>query len=51
MARAHLHGLAALLLIAGGLLFVLTDTVAAAAIGLVCIAAAGILMLLARGRS
>jgi len=51
MQRAHLHGLAALLLIAGGLLFVLTETIAPAALGLVCIAAAGVVLLLARRRS
>ncbi len=50
MTRQQLHGLAALLLIAGGGLFVFTDTVPPAIAGLACTAAAGLLLLLARYR-
>jgi membrane-bound ClpP family serine protease len=50
MTRAHLHGLAALLLIGGGALFIFTETVAPAVAGLGCTVAAGVLLIVARYR-
>ncbi|MDP7548410.1 MAG: hypothetical protein QGF20_14055 [Alphaproteobacteria bacterium] len=47
MTRQRLHGLAALLLIVGGGLFILTETVLPAIAGLACTVAAGGLLLLA----
>jgi len=47
MTRAHLHGLAALLLIAGGALFIFTETVAPAIAGLGCTVAAALLLVVA----
>ena len=46
MTRQQLHGLAALLLIAGGALFIFTETVAPAIAGLACTVAAALLLLL-----
>lgn len=46
--RQKLHGLSALLLIAGGALYILSDTVLAAAAGLALSVAAGIILLIAR---
>ena len=45
-----LHGLAALLLIAGGALFIFTDTLPPAFAGMACTVAAALLMLVARYR-
>ncbi len=47
MGKAHLHGLAALLLIAGGGLFMFTDTLPPAIAGMACTIAAAALMLFA----
>ncbi|MDP6343369.1 MAG: hypothetical protein QF578_04715 [Alphaproteobacteria bacterium] len=52
MSRRHkLHGLAAALLIAGGGLFIFTETVAPAVAGLACTVLAGVMLLLARDRA
>ncbi len=46
MTKQHLHGLAALLLIAGGALYIFTDTLPPAIAGMVCtLAAAGRMLL------
>ena len=50
MTRQQLHGLAALLLIAGGGLFIFTETLPPAIAGLACTAAAGLLLVQARYR-
>lgn len=47
MTRQHLHGLAALLLIGGGALFIFTETVAPAIAGFGCTVAAGLLLVIA----
>ncbi len=47
MTRQHLHGLAALLLICGGALFIFTETVAPAVAGLGCTIAAALLLVIA----
>ncbi|MDA1097448.1 MAG: hypothetical protein O2967_00570 [Proteobacteria bacterium] len=47
MTRQQLHGLAALLLITGGGLFIFTETVPPAVAGLACTVTAGLLLLLA----
>jgi hypothetical protein len=50
MTRRNLHGLTALFLIIGALLFALTSTVWPAVLGLVFVAAAAVCLFLARGR-
>ena len=47
MTRRHLHGLAALLLIAGAGLYMFTETLPPAIAGMVCTVAAALLMLFA----
>ena len=50
MTKRRLHGLAALLLIAGGALYTFTDTLAPAIAGMGCTLAAALLMLFAKFR-
>ncbi len=47
MTRHHLHGLAALLLIGGGALYIFTETVAPALAGLGCTIGAAVLLIIA----
>ena len=47
MTRQHLHGLAALLLIAGAGLYMFTETLAPAIAGMACTVASALLMLFA----